>query len=193
MDNTQEIKQLILKNLEIAEGISAPDSGFSLNCLIIMLDKIFGTNQKLKEIVIQYTEKFPETYADVVSMAENPSCSCRKRVMEFFKRNTTLIKEFYNEILNIDDEIYNQNPETLSLIYDTQKSFLSKFQEKQEDETLSVESPKETPKYLEGLVFSIIDDPIAYGEFIKELRKDGHFYKGFNLIKEDKKLTFYFY
>lgn len=57
----------------------------------------------------KFLETFPESAADIATLASNPNCSCRFKVEKIIKDNTdkvfNLIKDLYNENLSLQNTI----------------------------------------------------------------------------------------
>lgn len=146
--------------------------------LFNILDSYFDIFKSEKKIIFQFFEKLPEIYADIVSASENPNCSCRGRVIQFFSKNLEKIKDILFNIL-----IFNEiSAENLHTIENNLKYQLETIQEN-----------TVTTNYIGGKVVTITADENVYKNFIETLYKNNKEYKGLFILKEDDKWKIFFY
>lgn len=189
-------QQQIIENYDIVKGIHPQDVTYHAHFIFILLNQGFKIPE-IKSYILNKFEKLPEIYADVVSAADNPNCSCRGRVIKYIQQHIDECLEIYKDVatttFSADSSIF------YAQLLDEQTQLIKKLSSaqpnKESNKKVMIEETLRSslPKFMEGLVATIPNDDIAYGSFIKSLRESGDFYHGFNIIPVGDKLKIYFY
>ena len=110
----------MINNIEnIFNSINSLDSSSDFinetksSILFAILDFLLKNTDEVQKLTFNNFENLPEIYADVVSAANNPNCSCRNRVYQYIKNNFDISKSVIYTILQ-NDQINN---EILNKIY----------------------------------------------------------------------------
>jgi len=142
-------------------------------------DGCIKISEDAKKEILKSFEKYSEIYADIVSSIDNPNCSCRSKISDFFITNFQNIAIIFDNILKKypqEDSFYNQ----INLNIQNILKQLSEKYRKQEDLSL-------VGKIIE---FSTKED---YFHIMNNIISRGQYYNGLQIIENNKINKIYFY
>ena len=172
----------MINNIEnIFNSINSLDSSSDFinetksSILFAILDFLLKNTEEVQKLTFNNFENLPEIYADVVSAANNPSCSCRSRVYQYIKNNFDISKSVIYTILQ-NDQINN---EILNKIYESTVNQFNSISDKN--------------KKLGGQIFEIENSDEAYSNLIESFKSQNLIFKGLQIIEQGTKLKIYIY
>jgi len=176
--NIQNVfNQTIIKN-EDSEDIKKNKKETSTRILFNIFLNLTSFSEESQRLTFLNFENIPEIYADIVSAAKNPNCSCRKKVFDYFSIHIETIQNILLNILNNDffPEFFLQN--TFKVI---------------ESLANNINSDKNFQGDMAGKIFEINDNNQDYFNLIDKIKKSQGYYTGLSLIKIDNKLKIFFH
>jgi hypothetical protein len=182
----------MINNIEnIFNSINSLDSSSDFinetksSILFAILDFLLKNTDEVQKLTFNNFENLPEIYADVVSAANNPSCSCRSRVYQYIKNNFDISKSVIYTILQ-NDQINN---EILNKIYESTVNQFNSISDK--NKKLQNNIAKNI--YIGGQIFEIENSDEAYSNLIESFKSQNLIFKGLQIIEQKSKLKIYIY
>jgi hypothetical protein len=149
--------------------------------LILLFDNLTKVSDLLKQEVFKSFEIYSNIYADIVSASENPNCSCRNRVSNFFEEKSFEVTTIFKKLL----AQYPQPEAFYENIFHKMNEYIFKF-----NSQLGLDS--EYPISLAGKVISFEKDE-EFTSIMQKIIIKGHSYNGIYFKEKDNKTFLYFY
>jgi hypothetical protein len=166
--------------------------------LFIIFNNLIQISEEIKKEIFTLFENHPNIYADIISVSENPNCSCRSRVSLYFLENNLDIKNLFTDFLNKHEEITdNFYVSILDNFKKLEENWKSRFKPQQSNyinpsNIVATKPPVQENNDLSGKIITIKNDQ-EYSNVIKSINSQYFIYKGFNIIEKDGQLKLYFY
>jgi hypothetical protein len=182
----------MINNIEnIFNSINSLDSSSDFinetksSILFAILDFLLKNTDEVQKLTFNNFENLPEIYADVVSAANNPNCSCRNRVYQYIKNNFDISKSVIYTILQ-NDQINN---EILNKIYERTIDQFNSISDKNK----KLQNNISKNIYIGGQIFEIENSDEAYSNLIESFKSQNLIFKGLQIIEQGTKLKIYIY
>jgi hypothetical protein len=156
---------------------------FELKSIFIFLfEATINISKEAKEDFLKKFEKYPNVYADVVSASDNPNCTCRSRMTDFFIKNTKDVINIFNEILELNpqEELFYKK------IISNVEKILKRFRDR-----YKISNPEDT-FFLGGKVLEF-ETKEDYYKIINNIIDKGQYYNGLQIIESGSTKKIYFY
>jgi hypothetical protein len=188
MNTKENIKNYIENSLNYIDknkdsGSSTEETTLKNKALLLftILDFLFKISKEIQELTFSTFENSPEIYADIVSSASNPNCSCRGRVVNYISKNLEKAKE--NLFSIIDKEIFEND--YLNGLFIKINAQVNSNNENQNN--------VQKNKYIGGNVYEIDNTPESYFSFIHTLKSQNLIFKGLSVIEINNKYKIFVY
>lgn len=150
-----------------------------------LFEELVHISEDIKQYVFKSFEKIPQIYADVVSAADSPNCSCRGRVANFFQENPSVSLEIFKEVL----QKYPQSESFYNRIFERIRSIVTANNAQAIDPN---KISTENVKSLVGRIISIKSHQ-EYYRVIQSLLAQNYHYNGISVIENNDEIRLYFY